>query len=32
VGTHVTMRGTLVMDTNHGHWNEIHPVSSIKAQ
>lgn len=30
VGTHVTMTGTLVMDTNHGKWNEIHPVSRIK--
>jgi len=29
VGTHVAITGTLVLDTNHGRWNEIHPVSKI---
>ena len=29
VGTHVAIRGTLVMETNHAKWNEIHPVTSI---
>lgn len=29
VGTHVMMTGTYVLDTNHGRWMEIHPVSSI---
>ena len=31
-GTHVTITGTLVTEKNHAKWNEIHPVSSIKAQ
>ena len=26
----VTVTGTLVLDTNHGRWNEIHPVSKIE--
>ena len=30
VGTHVTVVGSYVLDTDHG-WNEIHPVSSISA-
>jgi len=29
VGTHVAITGTLVLDTNHGRWNELHPVSAI---
>ncbi len=29
-GTHVAITGTWVMDTNHGQWNEIHPVTSIQ--
>lgn len=29
-GSHVTMRGSLVRDTRHQQWNEVHPVSSIK--
>ena len=32
VGTHVAITGTLVQEKNHKKWNEIHPVSSIKAQ
>ena len=32
VGTHVAITGTLVTEKNHAKWNEIHPVSSIKAQ
>jgi hypothetical protein len=32
VGTHVAIRGTLVTETNHQKWNEIHPVTSIKLQ
>jgi len=32
VGSHVAITGTLVLDTNHGRWNEIHPVSSIVAR
>jgi hypothetical protein len=32
VGTHVAITGTFVTEKNHGKWNEIHPVSSIKAQ
>jgi hypothetical protein len=32
VGTHVTIRGTLVTEKNHKKWNEIHPVSSITVQ
>ena len=30
VGAHVSITGTLVLDTNHGRWNEIHPVSKIE--
>ena len=30
VGSHVTITGTLVTETNHARWNEIHPVTSIK--
>jgi hypothetical protein len=29
-GTHVKIRGTFVQDDNHQHWNEIHPVSSLR--
>ena len=29
VGAHVSITGTLVLDTHNG-WNEIHPVSSVK--
>lgn len=29
VGSHVRIVGTYVLDTNHGRWNEIHPVTSI---
>jgi hypothetical protein len=32
VGTHVAIRGTLVTETNHKKWNEIHPVTSIGIQ
>jgi hypothetical protein len=32
VGTHVAVQGTFVTETNHQKWNEIHPVTSIKAQ
>jgi hypothetical protein len=32
VGSHVAITGTFVTETNHGKWNEIHPVSSIKIQ
>jgi hypothetical protein len=32
VGSHVAITGTLVTETNHAKWNEIHPVSSIKIQ
>jgi hypothetical protein len=32
VGTHVAIRGSFVEDTNHGRWNEIHPVSSIEVR
>jgi hypothetical protein len=28
-GTHVAIRGTLVTETHHAKWNELHPVSSI---
>jgi uncharacterized protein YraI len=31
VGSHVRIVGTLVQDTFHGQWIEIHPVSSITA-
>lgn len=30
IGTHVTVVGSYVLDTDHG-WNEIHPVTSIQA-
>jgi hypothetical protein len=30
VGTHVEVKGTFVQDDNHAHWNEIHPVSSLR--
>jgi hypothetical protein len=30
VGSHVQIVGSYVRDTNHAHWMEIHPVSSIK--
>jgi len=30
VGRHVKMTGSWVMDDNHQHWNELHPVSSIE--
>lgn len=30
VGSHVRISGTWVMDDNHSHWNEIHPVFSIE--
>jgi hypothetical protein len=29
VGTHVAITGTWVLDTEHGKWFEIHPVTSI---
>ena len=29
IGSHVAIAGTLVKETNHAHWNEIHPVSRI---
>jgi len=32
VGTRVAIRGTFVQDTNHGEWNEIHPVTSIETR
>jgi len=32
VGSHVAITGTFVTEKNHGKWNEIHPVSSIRAQ
>lgn len=32
VGTHVAITGTFVQDTNHGTWNEIHPVSRIEVK
>jgi len=32
VNTHVAVKGTFVQEKNHKKWNEIHPVSSIKAQ
>jgi hypothetical protein len=32
VGSHVAITGTIVTEKNHGKWNEIHPVSSIKVQ
>lgn len=31
VGSHVRIIGTYVRDTNHAHWMEIHPVTSITA-
>ena len=30
VGSHVSITGSFVLDTNHSRWNEIHPVSSVK--
>lgn len=30
IGSHVRVTGSWVMDDNHAHWNEIHPVSSIE--
>lgn len=30
VGSHVRITGTYVQDTNHSHWMEIHPVTSIE--
>lgn len=30
IGSQVKMTGSLVQDTNHAHWNEIHPVTSIE--
>jgi hypothetical protein len=30
VGSHVRISGPWVMDDNHAHWNEIHPVVSIE--
>jgi len=30
VGSRVRITGAWVMDDNHAHWNEIHPVSSIE--
>jgi hypothetical protein len=32
LGTHVALTGTFVTEKNHQKWNEIHPVSSIRAQ
>jgi len=32
VGTRVAITGTFVTEKNHGKWNEIHPVSRIRAQ
>lgn len=32
IGTHVAITGTFVRETNHKHWNEIHPVSRIEVQ
>ncbi len=32
IGTHVAVKGTFVHEKNHKKWNEIHPVTSIKAQ
>jgi hypothetical protein len=32
VGTHVATRGTFVTEKNHGQWNEIDPVSSIRLE
>ena len=32
VGTRVAITGTLVRETNHAKWNEIHPVSKITAR
>ncbi|HEX4681578.1 MAG TPA: SH3 domain-containing protein [Gemmatimonadaceae bacterium] len=29
-GTHVEIKGTFVQDDNHAHWNEIHPVTSLR--
>jgi hypothetical protein len=32
IGSHVAITGSFVTEKNHGKWNEIHPVSSIKVQ
>jgi hypothetical protein len=32
VGTHVAITGTLIRETNHAKWNEIHPVTKVKAE
>jgi hypothetical protein len=32
VGSHVAITGTLVLETKHAKWMEIHPVSSITVQ
>lgn len=32
IGAHVAITGTLVRETNHQQWNEIHPVSKIVEQ
>jgi hypothetical protein len=32
VGSHVAITGSFVTEKNHGKWNEIHPVSTIKVQ
>jgi hypothetical protein len=29
IGAHVEITGRFVLDMNHAHWNEIHPVTSI---
>src|SRR5437763_1364702 len=29
IGAHVEITGSYVQDTNHAHWNELHPVSKI---
>lgn len=30
VGSHVRITGSWVMDDNHAHWNELHPVTAIE--
>lgn len=30
IGSHVRIIGTYVQDTNHSHWMEIHPVTSVE--
>jgi hypothetical protein len=32
IGSHVAITGSFVTEKNHGKWNEIHPVSTIKVQ